>query len=288
MSESPTKKRKDGPGPMNGGGGDPYSRYPHHYGQPPPQAYGSHPPPPPPYGYHQPPPGHYPQSMYPPNQPPPPPNYQVSPMYPNPPPQSWNSPPPQSSQYCQAISSQPPSNQHPRSRQSDNWKNEPNMKGSRNSEADVNGSGGNRRYANGPDRRQSQSPPSDKNGDKASSPPKGGGNGAGATSSGSGGDGSRRGWNQNNWHGGSAQGQYMRGPPPPGVWNSSGSPPNWNDRGPHSGPSSGGARRSSPPSSARMPSTMRKTKSTDAGDKDKGRGSYRCGKVRLFHFMCVK
>ena len=201
-------------------------------------------------------------------------------------------PPPHSNLYCQPAQASTPSssNQHLRSRQPpDSWKNEPGSEGSRNTDSEVSGNRGNRRYVNGHhSAAQSQSSGSDKNGEKSSSPSKVGGGGAAASSSST--SGRSREWSQNSWNGsggrggGQGQCQYIRGPPPPNTWNSSGSPTNWNGRRQTSGPPRG-----SPSNSSRQtPGSARKEKNND-GEKDKGRGSYRCGKVRLQHhfILCV-
>jgi hypothetical protein len=243
MSESPTKKRKEAP--LQGGiGADPYARYGQHYGQPAP--YGGHHQPPP-YGYHQhPPPPHYAQGMYP-NAPPPPPSHQQgqsSSLY-TPSAQPWAS---QSQPYCQPTSqsSSPPGNWNGQSSSTEANGNGPN------------GRGGNRRYSPNGTSAQTQSATTDKNGDSKPSPPPASG-----------------GWHPSPWHGG--PGQYMQGAPPPHMWGaSSGSPPSWGRPGTSAGPPRG-----SPTNSIRRgishQNSIRKEK--DDG-KDKGRGSYRCGKVR--------
>lgn len=295
MSESPTKKRKDGKMPGGGGSDHPYSRYSQQqqygHGQPPPPSYGGHggghPSHAPPYGgYHQPPThqppppppqAHYSQSIYPSSShAPPPSNYQASTMYSSPA-QSWLSSTSQSNLYCQSIqptsSSQPP----------DGWKGEQNPRGGghggahgsahggggiRNNDGDI---GGGRLYTNSHSTQTQTSSSVKNNVDKSSSsspPPK-----------------PNSGWHPGAWHGGGggsdAEAQHIRHPPPINMWNSSGSPTNWN-----SGPGGGGGpsptHRGSPTNDIKYPSNPNssdiKRDLSDDADKDKGRGSYRCGK----------
>lgn len=272
MSESPAKKRKE-----EGGG---YSHY--NQGQPPSSSppYGH---PPPRYGYHHshpPPPAHLSHHGQPPQQQhhrqqydgPPPHHYSKSMLYSKgPPPHSHPNHPSNYQQSSSLYSTQawtgPPQSQP----NSGNIKND-----SRRSIDHVNGmikdDGGRHGNGSGNNFDKDKSSPTSK-----SSPSKpmsstgintGGGNG----------------YYANTWHGSSPAGgppanrnagglSYNTNAPPPPIWNTSSSPPHWTDRD-----FSGGGR-SSPRESAE------RNDKDDGKGGDKGRGSYKCGKVRFFSYF---